>query len=153
MVVVVLVVPDVSAVYIEDEDADEVDGLFAIADAVGGDIEVTGEWEPKAVEEPGRRGNDGDKAGVGGKASPLLGEAGRRGEGGRCRTGESGREGEEGDCPGRLPGWTAASGRAVDAEVEEEEEGKILEGVARIVGDGRRALGVAEAGRAVMLFE
>lgn len=153
MVVVVFVVFDVSAVCIEDEDADEVDGRFAVADTIGGEIEVTGECEPKAVEKPGRRGDDGANAEVGRNGSPLLGEAGRSGEAGRCLTGESGREGEDGDCPGLLPGLTEALERAVGADVAEEEEAKILEGVARIVGDGSRALAVAEAGRAVMLFE
>lgn len=37
--------------------------------------------------------------------------------------------------------------------VDEKDEGKMLDGVVRIVGDGKRALGAADGGWEVMLFE
>lgn len=125
----------------------------------GGDIDKACEVEEEEgapnvlLARGGRLGEEGESADFGRKASPLLGDAGRTGEVGRNLTGESGREVEgEGDCPVPLPRLGDATIRATGAEVEEE-EGKMLDGVARIVGDGKRASEAAEVGRVVMLFE
>lgn len=42
---------------------------------------------------------------------------------------------------------------AIGAEIAEEEEGNTVEGEARIVGEGKRALGAAEGGLLVILLE
>lgn len=158
---VVVVVEDVSAevaTECEEEDCEDVDGRFEVLmpDGIGGD-DAAGITLLNALLSS-RAGKVEDNADVGRKASPLLGEAGRTGDGGLIRTGESGRdevaagvEGE-GDCP--LPRLGETLALAVCAETaDEDEEGNIPEGGARIVGEGRRAFEAAEGGLVVMLFE
>jgi hypothetical protein len=107
----------------------------------------------------GERGVNADEdAEVGRKGTPRWGEAGRIGETGLSLTGETGLiEGEDDVTPEAKFGDGKAVLPEEPAEVEPEgvetEEGKMVEAVARIVGEGSNCPAAAEAGLLVILFD